>query len=67
MAGPLRGQSDLRGRGIVTFTIDLGGRRALVTGAGKGVGLAISRALAQAGVEVLVNDVRAERLTKRRP
>ena len=57
---PLRGQSALRGRGSVTYTIDLGGRRVLVTGAGQGVGLAISRALAQAGGEVLVNDVRAE-------
>ncbi len=44
----------------MTFSIDLGGRRAIVTGAGQGVGLAVSRTLAQAGVEVLVNDIRAE-------
>lgn len=60
MAGPVRGQSDLPRRRHMTFSIDLAGRRALVTGAGQGVGLAISRALAQAGAEVLVNDVRAE-------
>lgn len=44
----------------MTCSIDLEGRRALVTGAGQGVGLAISRGLARAGAEVLVNDVRAE-------
>jgi NAD(P)-dependent dehydrogenase (short-subunit alcohol dehydrogenase family) len=44
----------------VTFSIDLEGCRALVTGSGQGVGLAISRALAHAGAEILVNDVRAE-------
>jgi 3-oxoacyl-[acyl-carrier protein] reductase len=44
----------------VTFTIDLDGHRALVTGAGQGIGLAISRALGQAGASVLVNDIRAD-------
>ena len=44
----------------MTFEIDLGGRRALVTGGGQGVGLAVGHALVRAGAEVIVNDVRAE-------
>jgi NAD(P)-dependent dehydrogenase (short-subunit alcohol dehydrogenase family) len=45
----------------VTFTIELEGRRALVTGAGQGVGRGIARALASAGATVVVNDFVAER------
>jgi 3-oxoacyl-[acyl-carrier protein] reductase len=43
----------------MSFTIDLEGRRALVTGAGQGVGHGIVRALAEAGAVVVVNDIRA--------
>jgi len=37
--------------------IDLNGKVAVVTGAGQGLGLAISRALAAAGAAVVVNDI----------
>ena len=41
--------------------IDLEGRRALITGGGQGVGRGLALAFAEAGAEVLVNDLRAER------
>ena len=45
----------------MTYEIDLTGHRALVTGGGQGVGEEIARTLAQAGAEVLVNDLVDER------
>jgi NAD(P)-dependent dehydrogenase (short-subunit alcohol dehydrogenase family) len=43
------------------LSLDLSGKRALVTGAGQGVGRAISLYLAAAGAEVLVNDIATDR------
>jgi NAD(P)-dependent dehydrogenase (short-subunit alcohol dehydrogenase family) len=44
--------------------MDLHGKVAIVTGAGRGLGLAYARSLAAAGVKVVVNDVDIETATK---
>ncbi|HEY4332540.1 MAG TPA: SDR family NAD(P)-dependent oxidoreductase, partial [Ilumatobacteraceae bacterium] len=45
----------------MTFTIDLSGQTALITGGGHGVGRAIGHAFAAAGARVIVNDYLPER------
>jgi 3-oxoacyl-[acyl-carrier protein] reductase len=45
----------------MSIDTELSGKRALVTGAGQGVGAAIARQLAAAGCEVVVNDFHASR------
>jgi gluconate 5-dehydrogenase len=42
----------------------LAGRRALITGAGQGIGLTLARGLAEAGAEIILNDVEPARLAQ---
>ncbi|MEM0921870.1 MAG: SDR family oxidoreductase [Pseudomonadota bacterium] len=49
---------------IAEMRLDLSGRRALITGAGRGLGFEIARALAEAGAEVWLNGRRAEGLER---
>jgi NAD(P)-dependent dehydrogenase (short-subunit alcohol dehydrogenase family) len=44
----------------MSFEIDLSGHRALITGSGQGIGLAIAHAMGQAGATIVVNDIRPE-------
>jgi gluconate 5-dehydrogenase len=45
-----------------TTPFSLAGKRALITGAGQGIGLTIARGLAVAGAELLLNDLNEDRL-----
>jgi 3-oxoacyl-[acyl-carrier protein] reductase len=45
----------------VALHIDLTGRRVLITGAGQGVGRGLAHSFADAGAEVLINDLHSER------
>ncbi|PLW76046.1 SDR family oxidoreductase [Cohaesibacter celericrescens] len=42
----------------------LSGRRALITGSGQGIGFELARGLAEAGAEVIINDIDPARLDK---
>ncbi len=41
----------------MAYTIDLSGKVAIVTGAGKGIGLATAKILAEAGAQVVIDDI----------
>ena len=49
--------------GFLNETFGLGGRVALVTGAARGLGFAIARALGRSGAKVVVNDLNTEACT----
>jgi gluconate 5-dehydrogenase len=47
-----------------TDLFDLTGKRALITGSGRGIGLTLAKGLAQAGCSVILNDIDAARLAQ---
>ncbi len=55
----------VKGWGRISYTIDLSGRVALITGAAKGIGLSTALLLARAGAQLVLDDlVPAEKITK---
>ena len=45
-----------------TDLFDLSGKRALITGSGRGIGFTLARGLAQAGCTIILNDIEEQRL-----
>ena len=41
----------------MAYTIDLSGKVAIITGAAKGIGLATARFLAEAGAQIVIDDI----------
>jgi NAD(P)-dependent dehydrogenase (short-subunit alcohol dehydrogenase family) len=56
------GMSDFEGHGTGTYMRDFDGKTAFVTGGASGIGLALGRAFAEAGMKVMLADVEASAL-----